>query len=111
MIVLLGASGFIGQAFAGELQRRGLPFTATSRRELDYTRFEPLLNFLRATKPAFYADKNPLKTLNDKLSASGKFLFTSSQSSAGIWFGWFRARQEIGAARPASGLGLIMDFE
>jgi hypothetical protein len=65
----------------------------------------------RSTTPAFYADKITPKTLNDKLSASGKFLFTSSQSSAGIWFGWFRARQEAGAARPASGLGLNMDFE
>ena len=30
----------------------------------------------RAGKPAFYADKIPVKTLNDKLSASGTFALT-----------------------------------
>jgi len=53
MILLLGASGYIGQAFAAELQRRELVFTPLSRREVDYGRFEVLLNFLRERKPAF----------------------------------------------------------
>jgi dTDP-4-dehydrorhamnose reductase len=53
MILLLGASGFIGQAFAAELQRRNRPFTPLSRREADYSRFETLLPYLRQTKPAF----------------------------------------------------------
>ena len=65
----------------------------------------------RATQAAYYADRIPPKTLNDKLTASGKFLFTTSEGSAGIWFGWFRAQQEVAAARPTSGLGLDMDFE
>ncbi|MBI2924466.1 MAG: sugar nucleotide-binding protein [Pedosphaera parvula] len=51
MIVLLGATGYIGQAFALELQRRGLPFAALSRKEIDYTRFEVVLEYLRRTDP------------------------------------------------------------
>ncbi len=53
MILLLGASGYIGGAFARELQRRKLPFTPLSRREMGYTRFDALWNFLKAKKPEF----------------------------------------------------------
>jgi len=53
MIVLLGGSGYIGQAFANELRRRGWEFRSLSRSQLDYTRFEALLEFLRQTKPEF----------------------------------------------------------
>src|SRR4051794_3621280 len=53
MIVLLGASGYIGQAFARILSERRQAFTALSRQELDYTRYETLLPFLRERKPAF----------------------------------------------------------
>lgn len=53
MIVLLGASGYIGQAFAQALRQRDQPFTALSRREVDYTRFDKLLEFLRQAKPSF----------------------------------------------------------
>jgi dTDP-4-dehydrorhamnose reductase len=53
MIVLLGASGYIGQAFAAELVRRNLMFLPLSRRDMDYSRFEVLLKFLRERKPAF----------------------------------------------------------
>ena len=53
MILLLGATGYIGQAFAEELARAQTPFTALSRKELDYTRFDALLGFLRETKPEF----------------------------------------------------------
>src|SRR5689334_14876037 len=53
MILLLGASGYMGQAFRDELERRRWPFTPLSRTELDYTRFEPLLRFLRETRPDF----------------------------------------------------------
>src|SRR5271154_30667 len=53
MILLLGATGYIGQAFATELTRRGQPFTALSRQQTDYTSFETLLECLRATKPEF----------------------------------------------------------
>ncbi|HXD01524.1 MAG TPA: sugar nucleotide-binding protein [Verrucomicrobiae bacterium] len=53
MILLLGATGYIGEAFAIELKRRKKEFATLSRRELDYTRFDRLLEFLRTKKPAF----------------------------------------------------------
>src|SRR5258707_6833876 len=53
MIVLLGASGYIGEAFAHALRERGQPFTPLSRRNVDYTRYDVLLSFLRQTKPDF----------------------------------------------------------
>ena len=53
MILLLGASGYLGQAFAAELLRRNLAFLPISRRDVDYSRFEVLLRFLRERKLAF----------------------------------------------------------
>ncbi|HET7624289.1 MAG TPA: sugar nucleotide-binding protein [Verrucomicrobiae bacterium] len=53
MILVLGATGYIGQAFARELEARGWPFRALSRREVDYTRFDILLKFLQSAKPEF----------------------------------------------------------
>ncbi len=53
MILLLGGTGYIGQAFAAELERRKRPFIALSRREVDYTRFDLLLGFLKSRKPEF----------------------------------------------------------
>jgi dTDP-4-dehydrorhamnose reductase len=53
MILLLGASGYIGEAFAKELQRRKTVFTPLSRRQVDYTRFDALLDFLNKKKPEF----------------------------------------------------------
>src|ERR1019366_2724784 len=53
MILLLGATGYIGEAFARELKRRNEKFISLSRKEVDYTRFDLLLEFLRAKKPAF----------------------------------------------------------
>jgi dTDP-4-dehydrorhamnose reductase len=53
MILLLGATGYIGTAFAEELARRGRDFRPVSRSEADYTRFGPLLDLLRSTKPEF----------------------------------------------------------
>ena len=53
MILLLGASGYVGEAFVAELNRRKLAFTPLSRREVDYSRFDVLLNFLRERKPTF----------------------------------------------------------
>src|SRR5437016_5631412 len=51
MIVLLGASGYIGEAFAHELRQRGWPFLSLARSQLDYTRFELLRDCLRSVKP------------------------------------------------------------
>jgi dTDP-4-dehydrorhamnose reductase len=53
MIVLLGASGYIGQAFAQELTRRKLDFIPLSRKQVDYSRFDVLRAFLQDKQPAF----------------------------------------------------------
>ena len=53
MIVLLGSTGYIGEAFARALSKRGAEFVAPLRRELDYTRFGLLRAFLQEKKPQF----------------------------------------------------------
>src|SRR5947207_9760799 len=53
MILLLGATGYIGQAFLAALQQRGRPFTTLSRSQADYSRFDVLLDCLHETKPDF----------------------------------------------------------
>ena len=53
MFLLFGASGYLGKAFARELRVRQLSFIPLSRRQIDYSRFDVLLDFLRAQKPAF----------------------------------------------------------
>jgi dTDP-4-dehydrorhamnose reductase len=53
MIVVLGASGYVGEAFASELKNRGEKFLAISRSQIDYSQFGELLRFLREQKPTF----------------------------------------------------------
>jgi dTDP-4-dehydrorhamnose reductase len=53
MVILLGASGYVGQAFFEALRQRGIPTTAPSRRELDYTQFGPLTYLVKIARPAF----------------------------------------------------------
>ena len=53
MILLLGASGYIGRAFASELRRRGHSFIPLTRRAFDYSRFDFLFDYLRTMKPVF----------------------------------------------------------
>ena len=53
MVLLLGASGYIGEAFAKELQRRKADFIPLARKQVDYTRFDALLEFLKTKKPEF----------------------------------------------------------
>jgi dTDP-4-dehydrorhamnose reductase len=53
MIVLLGATGYVGQAFARALLQRGWSFAALTRKEVNYTRFEVLLEHLRSSRPSF----------------------------------------------------------
>ncbi len=66
----------------------------------------------RSTTPASYAAPlTPAKTLDDKLTASGSFAITSSQSGAGVFFGFFNSRQPGGSGRPIGSLGLDFDFE
>jgi len=53
MVLLLGATGYIGQAFATELRRRGRLFIPLTRKALDYTNFDILFDYVRKIKPAF----------------------------------------------------------
>jgi dTDP-4-dehydrorhamnose reductase len=53
MILLLGSTGYIGQAFQQALEKRGENFRLLSRSEVDYTRFVPLYNFLKEYRPSF----------------------------------------------------------
>lgn len=53
MILLLGATGYIGSAFAEALEAKGWKFTTLSRSKADYTHFETLVRFLREQKPEF----------------------------------------------------------
>lgn len=52
MILLLGASGYYGKTFAGELRRRGWLFIPLTRKAFDYTRFDFLFDYVRTTRPA-----------------------------------------------------------
>ncbi|MEP6663282.1 MAG: sugar nucleotide-binding protein, partial [Verrucomicrobiota bacterium] len=53
MILLLGATGHVGQAFSNELRRRGQPFIPLTRSAIDYTQFEVLFDYVRKIKPSF----------------------------------------------------------
>ena len=53
MILLLGGTGYIGQAFATELRRRNCAFRAVSRSECDYSQYALLSGLLRQLKPEF----------------------------------------------------------
>jgi len=51
--LLTRASGYVGGAFQRELTRRGLPYRAVSRAELDYTRFRVLADALKSHRPSW----------------------------------------------------------
>lgn len=53
MILLLGATGYIGQAFAAELRRRQHLFIPLTRKAVDYTDFNILFDYVRQSKPDF----------------------------------------------------------
>lgn len=53
MILLLGGTGYIGEAFQRELERRALRYRTLTRAEVNYTRFDGLLDFLKASRPEF----------------------------------------------------------
>ena len=53
MIYLLGGSGYIGSAFASNLERKGIVFRNLSRSELDYTNLCVLTAALRKDHPEF----------------------------------------------------------
>jgi dTDP-4-dehydrorhamnose reductase len=53
MIVLLGASGFVGSAFRKQLDADGEEVQCLSRKSVDYTCFDVLYNYLKKTRPEF----------------------------------------------------------
>ncbi len=53
MILLLGGTGYVGEAFQRELQGRGLSFRNLRRAEADYGQFSVLLGCLRRLNPTF----------------------------------------------------------
>jgi dTDP-4-dehydrorhamnose reductase len=53
MILLLGASGFVGQAFSAGMRRRRWPFVPLTRRVIDYSSFDVLLDYVRRMRPEF----------------------------------------------------------
>lgn len=53
MILLLGGTGYVGQAFASYLKGRGVPFLAPTRKEADYTQAAVLDRLIREHRPEF----------------------------------------------------------
>ncbi len=53
MILLLGASGYLGQAFATELRRRRYGFIPLTRKAIDYADFDILFDYIRKLRPEF----------------------------------------------------------
>ncbi|HTV40853.1 MAG TPA: sugar nucleotide-binding protein [Candidatus Sulfotelmatobacter sp.] len=53
MILLLGATGYVGQAFSSELRQRRTSFIPLTRKAVDYTNFDILFGYVRKMKPEF----------------------------------------------------------
>ena len=53
MIILLGGSGYVGQAYQQLLAQKGISFRNLRRADLDYSDAPTLTAFLRETRPSF----------------------------------------------------------
>ncbi len=53
MVILLGSTGYMGQAFLHAIAERGWPVHAPTRQQLDYTDFTALRSYLASTRPEF----------------------------------------------------------
>lgn len=53
MILLLGGSGYVGQAYQRLFARKNIPFRNLARQDVDYTRPETLTPLLRELRPEF----------------------------------------------------------
>jgi dTDP-4-dehydrorhamnose reductase len=53
MILLLGSTGYVGQAFSAELRRRGHGFIPLTRKAINYSDFNLLFDYVRRVKPRF----------------------------------------------------------
>lgn len=84
MILLLGATTYVGQGFARALRRRRDSFIPLSQNALDYTRFEFLFDYVRKIKPEFLinAEEKEGKAENGKQKAE------MEERSAGVMERW-----------------------
>ena len=81
MILLLGATGYVGQAFSAELRRRGRPFIPLTRRAVDYTNFNQLFAYVRRMRPTFLinaAGYSPHPNVDASESAQREVLFANA---------------------------------
>ncbi|HEV2328029.1 MAG TPA: sugar nucleotide-binding protein [Verrucomicrobiae bacterium] len=53
MILLLGATGYVGQAFSSEMRQRRISFIPLTRKAVDYSNFDVLFSYVRKMKPDF----------------------------------------------------------
>ena len=53
MILLLGGTGYVGQAYQALLTKRNIAFRTVSRADVDYTRLEKLAKLIADTRPEF----------------------------------------------------------
>lgn len=53
MVIILGGSGYVGQAYQEMFRERGIDFISLARSELDYTDTASLMLYLREMKPKF----------------------------------------------------------
>jgi hypothetical protein len=71
----------------------------------------------RDSTKAWYADKIPAKTLNERLSASGTFALTETSGSSGAFFGWFKdgsgsgRQNSLGFRLSGQGSGARLTFQ
>ena len=64
----------------------------------------------RSLTPAWFAKVIPQQTLNDRLSASGKFAVTRDEGGSGVLFGWFNESSR-GCAAPHGPFGDALSAE
>lgn len=53
MIIVLGATGYVGQAYGNYFRSRDIAFTGLSRKDVDYSNKDALVRYLREAKPEF----------------------------------------------------------
>ena len=53
MVIILGASGYVGSAFCRMFDAQSIPYRTVSRKQVDYTVAEKLHSFLRDCTPSF----------------------------------------------------------
>lgn len=70
MVLLLGATGYVGQAFSRELSRRGLSFIPLTRKSVNYSSFDVLFDYIRKTRPEFVINAAGFAPRSD-MEASG----------------------------------------